>query len=65
MSQKDDGSWWVPSRSTPVQPYFDSGFPHGKDQFISMAGTCWANMALAPVAQAMRTPATEARAATR
>jgi hypothetical protein len=26
----------------------DSGFPHGKDQWISAAGTSWAVMALAP-----------------
>jgi len=28
------------------QPYFESGFPHGKDQWISVAGTNWATMAL-------------------
>jgi hypothetical protein len=36
----------VTSRSTPVQPYFESGFPHGKDQFISIAASNWATMAL-------------------
>jgi len=46
-SQKSDGSWYVASRSRPFQPYFESGFPYGKDQFISMAGTCWATAALA------------------
>jgi hypothetical protein len=46
-TQCEDGSWWVRSRSFPIQPYFDSGFPHGKDQFISAAGTSWAAMALA------------------
>jgi hypothetical protein len=46
-TQGEDGSWWVRSRSFPIQPYFDSGFPHGKDQFISAAGTSWAAMALA------------------
>jgi hypothetical protein len=46
-TQYEDGSWWVHSRTFPIQPYFDSGFPHGKDQFISAAGTSWAAMALA------------------
>ena len=35
----------------PVQAYFESGFPHGKDQFISAAATNWATMALIPAAQ--------------
>jgi hypothetical protein len=29
-----------------VQPYFESGFPYGHDQWISAAGTSWATMAL-------------------
>jgi hypothetical protein len=33
-----------------VQPYFESGFPHGRSQFISCAATCWATMALVPAA---------------
>jgi hypothetical protein len=44
--QREDGSWFVKSRSKPFQPYFESGFPHGKDQFISMAATSWAVTAL-------------------
>ncbi len=44
--QKEDGSWFVASRSKPFQPYFESGFPYGKDQFISMAATSWAVTAL-------------------
>lgn len=44
--QRGDGSWFVASRSKPFQPYFESGFPHGKDQFISMAATSWAVTAL-------------------
>jgi len=39
--------WLVRSRSFPFQPYKESGFPHGKDQWISAAGTGWAAMALA------------------
>jgi Squalene-hopene cyclase C-terminal domain len=46
-TQKDDGSWHVASRSRPIQRYFETGFPHGKDQFISMSATGWATAALA------------------
>ncbi len=45
-TQLDDGSWFVHSRAVPIQPYFDSGFPHGTNQFISAAATNWATMAL-------------------
>jgi hypothetical protein len=45
-TQLADGSWLVVSRSFPLQPYKESGFPHGKDQWISAAGTSWAAMAL-------------------
>jgi ankyrin repeat protein len=45
-NQCADGSWLVPTRAMPVQPYFESGFPHGRSQFISCAATCWATMAL-------------------
>ena len=46
-TQLGDGSWHVRSHSFPVQPYYESGFPHGKDQFISTAATGWAATALA------------------
>ncbi|MBL9128093.1 MAG: ankyrin repeat domain-containing protein [Verrucomicrobiales bacterium] len=45
-TQFEDGSWWVPSRTWPFQPHFDSGFSHGKDQWISAGGTAWAAMAM-------------------
>jgi len=45
-NQKADGSWQVKTRSKPIQKYFESGFPHGTDQFISISATCWAVMAL-------------------
>jgi len=45
-TQDRDGSWLVRSRAFPFQKYRDGGFPHGKDQFISAAGTSWAVMAL-------------------
>lgn len=46
QTQRPDGSWLVKTRSKPIQTYFESGFPHGKSQFISISGTCWATMAL-------------------
>jgi len=49
-SQAADGSWHVETRSIWLQPYFESGFPYARDQFISTAGTAWASMALAPAA---------------
>ena len=45
-TQAADGSWHVKSRAIWLQPYFESGFPYGQDQFISTAGTAWAAMAL-------------------
>ena len=45
-SQFDDGSWFVQSRSWPFQPYFESKFPHSRDQWISAPATAWASMAL-------------------
>jgi ankyrin repeat protein len=46
-TQFDDGSWHVVSRAVKFQPYFQSGFPHDHDQWISAAGTAWAAMGLA------------------
>jgi hypothetical protein len=45
-TQLADGSWFVKSRALPIQPHFESGFPYGKDQFISAAATNWAALAL-------------------
>jgi hypothetical protein len=45
-TQHADGSWLVRTRAFPLQPLKDSGFPHGRDQWISAAGTSWASMAL-------------------
>jgi ankyrin repeat protein/mono/diheme cytochrome c family protein len=53
-TQAADGSWHVQTRAIWLQPYFESGFPYGRDQFISAAGTAWAAMALAPVAEPQR-----------
>jgi ankyrin repeat protein len=49
-TQLEDGSWYLRSRSIPFQPYFESGFPHGHDQWISAAATNWAAMALVAAA---------------
>jgi ankyrin repeat protein len=46
-TQLEDGSWYVRSRALPLQPYFESDFPHGRDQWISAAATNWATTALA------------------
>jgi N-acyl-D-amino-acid deacylase len=46
-TQCDDGSWFVRSRSIPIQKNFDNGDPHGKNQFISTPASCWALAALA------------------
>jgi ankyrin repeat protein len=51
-TQQADGSWLVRNRTAPVQAFFESDFPHGRDQFVSVAGTNWATMALIPVAVA-------------
>lgn len=45
-AQLPDGSWHVVSRSKPFQKYFESGYPHGKDQFISITAASWATIAL-------------------
>jgi ankyrin repeat protein len=50
-TQLEDGSWYVRTRAPAIQPYFDSDFPHGPDQFISAAATNWAVMALTTVIQ--------------
>jgi hypothetical protein len=54
-TQFEDGSWFVRTRALPIQPYFESGFPHGRNQFISAAATNWATLALTRVAGAQET----------
>ena len=46
-SQYPDGSWLVRTRSFPTQAYMESGFPFGRHQWISAAGTAWAALAIA------------------
>ena len=48
-TQLEDGSWYVKSRAEPIQAYFESGFPHRADQWISAAATGWATAALAAI----------------
>lgn len=45
-TQHADGSWHVVTRSKPFQKYYESGFPHGKDQFISVTASSWATAAI-------------------
>ncbi len=47
-TQFPDGSWYVRSRAVKLQPYFESGFPYGHDQWISNSATGYAVAALAP-----------------
>lgn len=48
--QARDGTWRTRTRMvSPAEvspPYFETGFPYKKDQFLSYAGSCWAVMAL-------------------
>jgi ankyrin repeat protein len=46
-TQRQDGTWYVRSRAFGFQAYFESGFPYGRDQFISAAATSYAAIALA------------------
>ena len=46
-TQYQDGSWLVKTRALPLQPYFESGFPFGRHQWVSAAGTAWAALAIA------------------
>jgi hypothetical protein len=50
-TQFPDGSWHVRSRAIKFQPYFESGFPFGHDQWISAAATAWATQAIALAAR--------------
>lgn len=45
-TQLPDGSWFVRTRAHPLQPYFESGYPHGRNQWISAAAASWATMSL-------------------
>jgi hypothetical protein len=53
-TQLADGSWHVASRAPKLQPYFQSGFPHDHDQWISASATAWAVAALAEAGEPER-----------
>jgi ankyrin repeat protein len=56
-TQLPDGSWHQSTRRKgPGLPYFETGFPHGENQFISYAGTAWATMALSIAIDPAATP---------
>jgi hypothetical protein len=57
-TQLEDGTWFVRSRAFGFQPYFDTGFPHGTDQFISAAATSWAAIALSYSLEIPKQPGT-------
>jgi hypothetical protein len=61
--QYSDGRWLVVRQDArgALQPYFDNGFPHGVDQWISAAGTSWATMALTFAARAPAPSSSAAR----
>ncbi len=62
-TQAQDGSWHVTSRLHPPgpvsPPYFDTEFPKGHDQFISIMATSWAANALLMVISADAHPAAD------
>ena len=45
-TQLDDGSWYVRSRTVKLQPFFQSGFPHGHEQWIAYVATANATVGL-------------------
>jgi hypothetical protein len=62
QTQLPDGSWHVKTRyqaqlAKISPPYFESGFPHGADQFISNAATTYAALALAKALAPAASPA--------
>lgn len=53
-TQLEDGTWFVQTRAFGFQPYFETGFPHGRSQFISTVGTAWASADLTYTLEAGR-----------
>lgn len=58
-TQLPDGSWHVATRSKPIQTYYESGYPRGEDQFISITAAGWATTALVEVLPQIMTAAAE------
>jgi ankyrin repeat protein len=46
QTQLADYTWRSPRRAFPFQPTMQSGFPHGRDSWLSSAATSWAVLAL-------------------
>ncbi len=59
--QRPDGSWPVLSRSHPVQPIMDFGYPYGHHQWISASAGAWSTMALLATMPVTTTSADAAR----
>jgi len=59
--QEPDGSWLVETRQVspaPISPpYFETGYPHGKHQFISATTASWAIMAFSHALPLVSAPA--------
>ena len=53
-TQATDGTWHVKSRSLEFQPYFESGYPYQRDQWISAAGAAYATLAIAAAVEPQR-----------
>ena len=47
-TQAADGTWHVKTRALPFQPYFESGYPYGPDQWISAAAAAYATRSRPP-----------------
>lgn len=45
-NQQEDGTWFVARRAFPFQPTMKSGYPYGRDGWVSASGSSWAVMAL-------------------
>lgn len=60
-NQAADGSWhvqsWIDTPAKISPPYFESGYPYGHDQYLSMAASGWAVMALARALPKAASPA--------
>jgi ankyrin repeat protein len=58
QNQYRDGSWLVKTRAYPTQPYFETGYPFGNNQFISAAAASWSALAIAYTLPEAEPPAT-------
>jgi hypothetical protein len=60
-NQYRNGAWFVKSRAYPTQPYFESGYPFGHNQWISAAAASWAALAIAETLPDVKSTAPESR----